>query len=124
MIVQPFAFLYVIVTTPPVIPVTNPRLDIVAIEVFDEVQGFVKSGAAVPVNCEGTPRHMLKGPEIVGLGKTLRIVVIVQPFEFLYVIVTTPTAIPVTNPRLDIVAIEEFDEVQAFVKAGDADPVN
>ena len=59
---------------------------------------------------------------MVGSAFTVTVAVIVQPFEFLYVMVVVPAAIPVTTPKLLTLATAVLEEIQGLAEAAVADP--
>ena len=105
-------------------PLTTPLLETVATLVFEDVHGVVASGVADPVSVLVSPRQTLGVPVIVGNGLTKKLAVCVQPFVFLYVIVTVPALTPVTTPVLETVATAVFEEVQGLVACAVPLPVS
>ncbi len=63
-------------TVPGETPVTSPVELTVAIEVFEEAQGFVTAAVAEPVNWELLPTQVDKVPETVGIALTVKVAVI------------------------------------------------
>ena len=71
-----------IVVVPAATAVTTPVLEIVATEVFEEVQG-VALGTVVALKLLVVPIHAFKVPEIIGIALTVKVTVRIQPLEFL-----------------------------------------
>jgi hypothetical protein len=121
--VQLLEFLYVILVVPTATLVTKPVVETVAIVGADESHGVEPAAVAEPVNCVEEPKQADKLPVIVGKAVTVRVAVVVQLFEFVYVIVVVPADTPVTIPVLEIVATAVFEEIQGLTTAGLAEPV-
>ena len=51
---------------PPLTPVTNPELSIVATKGLEETQGLTAAGDHVPLNCVVNPTQAFKVPVIAG----------------------------------------------------------
>jgi len=96
----------------------------VATAVLDDVHGVVASAVAEPVKVEVSPTQALKVPLIVGNAFTVKVAVMIQPLEFLYVMVEVPALTPVTTPALVTVATAVLDEVQGVVASAVAEPVS
>jgi hypothetical protein len=96
----------------------------VAVDVFELTQGEVVAAVTLPVNWMVDPTHTALGPVIVGTALTVIVVVIEQPLLFVYVIVVDPAANAVTNPVLEIVAVDVLLETQGVVVAAVPLPVN
>ena len=96
----------------------------VAVDVFELTQGEVVAAVTLPVNCIDAPTQTALGPVIVGTALTVIVVVIEQPLLFVYVIVVDPAANAVTNPVLEIVAVDVLLETQGVVVAAVPLPVN
>ena len=103
---------------------TIPVLVIVATAGLAEIHAFVVAGVADPVSVVVDPIQTFNVPLIVGSALTVTVAVISQPFELVYVITEVPAETPLTTPRLSIVATAVFEDTQAFVVAGVADPVS
>lgn len=71
------------VEVPALTPVTTPVLDTVATALLDEVQGVVASAVAEPVSVEVLPTQALSVPLMMGSAFTVKVALMVQPFEFL-----------------------------------------
>jgi len=104
--------------------VTTPVLDTVATAVFEDVHGVVANGVPEPVKVELLPIHAFNVPLIVGSAFTVKLAVMTQPFEFLYVMVEVPALTPVTTPVLETVATAVLDEVHGVVASAVAEPVS
>lgn len=64
---------------PVAIAVTTPALETVATAVLDEVQGLTAAGVPEPLSVMVEPIHKAGGPEMVGLGLTVMVVVFEHP---------------------------------------------
>lgn len=113
---QPVAvFVKVKVTVPFSIPVTNPALVTVAIEVLLLVQVPPEAGVTLVV----PPLHTAPGPPNTGKAFTVNDTVLLQPVdELVKVRVTVPAATPVTTPALVTVAIKVLLLLQVPPKPG------
>ena len=96
----------------------------VAVDVFELTQGEVVAAVTLPVNWIDAPTQTALGPVMVGTALTVIVVVIEQPLLFVYVIVVDPAANAVTNPVLEIVAVDVLLEIQGVVVAAVPLPVN
>ena len=79
---QPALFKKVIVEVPAAIAVTNPVFETVAIDVADDVQGFVVAAVPLPVNCEVAPIHAESVPVMLGPAVTVKVAVVEHPALF------------------------------------------
>src|SRR5437899_2256885 len=117
----------VIVADPTATPVTSPAADTVAIAVFELVHAtprpvstFPAASFGVALSCVVAPTKTfavagLTVTEVTGTLDTLTAAVPLCP-SLVAVIVTAPTAPPVTSPAADTVAIATFELVQLITR--------
>ena len=122
--VQLLLVINVIVQFPVAFAVTTPLISIDAIKGFDDVQGFPTAGIEVfdKVVVEFTQRFII--PVIGAAAEIVTVCETLQPLLLVYVIIATPSAIPVTIPTEFTVAIRGSEEIHGFTKAGTSALVN
>lgn len=116
-LLQPLAFVNVIVDVPKEIPVTTPTEFTVAIKGFEDIHGFTKAGASALDNCDVKLIQTLLVPIIVGSAFTVMVSISVHPFKPVKVIVVVPAEIPVTIPLSLTVAIKGSEDIHGFTIA-------